>query len=62
MNRPSINAQAIWQSSDAQECRKLYIQFVEHFAGRFNNIRVYYGWKRVPMLRALRAGRRSYLR
>lgn len=50
-----IDARAIW-AGDTQECRRLYRQFGTTFGGNFAAIRSYYGWKRKPMLRALRQG------
>ena len=56
MTYPTIDARAVW-TGDLTESRKLYKQFVGAFGGRFYAICRHYGWKRGPMLKALRAGR-----
>lgn len=56
MNRPSICAQSAW-NGDLLECRRLYRQFATYFKGNFFAICSYYGWKRKPMLIALKKGR-----
>lgn len=54
--RPSICARSAW-AGDRRECRRLYQQFLTDFSGRFAAIRRHYGWKREPMLCALRLGK-----
>ena len=53
---PTIDARAVWLS-DAKESAKLYRQFLGYFKGSLKAIQSYYGWKRMPMLKALRYGR-----
>lgn len=54
--RPAICAQSAWRGN-LRECEKLYRQFINDFGGSFAKIRAYYGWKRRPMVRALRLGK-----
>lgn len=55
---PRICARSVW-AGDIQECRRLYHQFANYFDGSFAGICSYYGWKRAPMLHALRQGKSS---
>lgn len=55
-----IDAVRIWRDSDSCECRLLYRIFVHSFHGNFHAIRRDYGWKREPMLRALRIGKSAH--
>ena len=50
---PYIDARAAWRDDPAQ-CRSLYAAFCVH---GFAATRRAYGWKRQPMLRALRVGK-----
>jgi hypothetical protein len=56
--RPTIDAREAWRGN-IFECRKLYEQFRGVFNGSFRAISVHYGWKRAPMVRALRTGKES---
>lgn len=55
-----INAIAIWRDNDVTECRILYREFVRVFRGDFYAVCRAYGWKRAPMLKALRIGRAAH--
>jgi hypothetical protein len=54
-----IDAARIWRDNDVRECRLLYRIFVHTFHGNFYAVQREYGWKRGPMLRALRIGERA---
>ncbi len=57
-----VNAIAIWRDNDVKECRILYREFVRVFRGDFYAVCRAYGWKRAPMLKALRIGRAAHVR
>lgn len=52
----TIDARAAW-GGDTQECRRLYRQFRDAFNGSFAAIQRHYGWRRAPMVQALRIGK-----
>lgn len=52
-----VDAVRIWRDNDVPECRRLYRIFVHYFHGNFYETQRRFGWKRAPMLKALRIGK-----